>query len=194
MTKNRSLLTPQQVIFFRFLGYLLPSPLRSFPLFLSIFPFWLFLPCCCFLFPPCMCYLLCGLACVPPSYPYPLRLTIHLLLTLLVPYLPCKYLSCLCPQSSSFWMEASARARVAVAFGMFSPHNYHTWYQIKYQIYKSSAWAPAFAGAHASGRAGQHFDNLRCSCPIWHALNLSNAKSLIQTWDYESHALTKEKT
>ena len=37
---------------------------------------------------------------------------------------------------------------------------------------KGSAWAPAFAGAHASGRAGQHFDNLRCSCPIWHALNL----------------------
>ena len=36
---------------------------------------------------------------------------------------------------------------------------------------KGSAWAPAFAGAHASGRAGQHFDNLRCSCPIWHALN-----------------------
>ena len=24
----------------------------------------------------------------------------------------------------------------------------------------------------ASGRAGQHFDNLiRCGCPIWHALN-----------------------
>ena len=37
--------------------------------------------------------------------------------------------------------------------------------------YKGSACAPAFAGAHASGRAGQHFDNLRCSCPIWHALN-----------------------
>ena len=37
------------------------------------------------------------------------------------------------------------------------------------QIYKGSAWAPAFAGAHESGRAGQHFDNLRCSCPIWHA-------------------------
>ena len=37
--------------------------------------------------------------------------------------------------------------------------------------YKGSAWAPASAGAHASGRAGQHFDNLRCSCPIWHALN-----------------------
>ena len=37
--------------------------------------------------------------------------------------------------------------------------------------YKGSAWAPAFAGAHASGRAGQHFDHLRCSCPIWHALN-----------------------
>ena len=37
--------------------------------------------------------------------------------------------------------------------------------------YKGSAWAPAFAGAHASGRAGQHFDNLRCSCPIYHALN-----------------------
>ena len=37
--------------------------------------------------------------------------------------------------------------------------------------YKGSAWAPAFAGVHASGRAGQHFDNLRCSCPIWHALN-----------------------
>ena len=32
--------------------------------------------------------------------------------------------------------------------------------------YKGSAWAPAFAGAHDSGRAGQHFDNLRCSCPI----------------------------
>ena len=28
-----------------------------------------------------------------------------------------------------------------------------------------------YAGAHASGRAGQHFDNLMCSCPIWHALN-----------------------
>ena len=27
-------------------------------------------------------------------------------------------------------------------------------------IYKGSAWAPAFAGAHASGRAGQHFDKL----------------------------------
>ena len=38
-------------------------------------------------------------------------------------------------------------------------------------VYKGSAWVPAFAGAHASGRAGQHFDNLRCSCPIWHALN-----------------------
>ena len=38
-------------------------------------------------------------------------------------------------------------------------------------VYKGSAWAPADAGAHASGRAGQHFDNLRCSCPIWHALN-----------------------
>ena len=37
--------------------------------------------------------------------------------------------------------------------------------------YKGSAWVPAFAGAHASGRAGQHFDNLRCSGPIWHALN-----------------------
>ena len=23
----------------------------------------------------------------------------------------------------------------------------------------------------ASGRAGQHFDHLRCSCPIWHASN-----------------------
>ena len=40
-----------------------------------------------------------------------------------------------------------------------------------YYLYKGSAWAPALAGAHASGRAGQHFDNLRCSCPIWHALN-----------------------
>ena len=40
-----------------------------------------------------------------------------------------------------------------------------------YNNNKGSAWAPAFAGAHASGRAGQHFDNLRCSCPIWHALN-----------------------
>ena len=41
-----------------------------------------------------------------------------------------------------------------------------------YQVYKGSAWAPAFSGAHASGRAGQHFGNLRvCSCPIWHALN-----------------------
>ena len=38
-------------------------------------------------------------------------------------------------------------------------------------IYKGSEWAPASTGAHASGRAGQHFDNLRCSCPIWHALN-----------------------
>ena len=37
--------------------------------------------------------------------------------------------------------------------------------------YKGSAWAPPFAGAHASGRAGHHFDHLRCSCPIWHALN-----------------------
>ena len=32
--------------------------------------------------------------------------------------------------------------------------------------YKSSAWAPAFTGTHASGRAGQHFDKSRCSCPI----------------------------
>ena len=40
-----------------------------------------------------------------------------------------------------------------------------------YNIYKGSAWVPAIAGAHASGRAGQHFDNLSCSCPIWHALN-----------------------
>ena len=37
--------------------------------------------------------------------------------------------------------------------------------------HKGSAWAPASAGAHASGRAGQHFDNLRCSCQIWHASN-----------------------
>ena len=36
---------------------------------------------------------------------------------------------------------------------------------------KGSAWAPAFAGAHASGTAGQHIDKLRCSCPIWHSLN-----------------------
>ena len=27
------------------------------------------------------------------------------------------------------------------------------------------------AGDHASGRAEQHFDKLRCSCPIWHSLN-----------------------
>ena len=26
-------------------------------------------------------------------------------------------------------------------------------------------------GAHASGRAGQHFYKLRCGCPIWHSLN-----------------------
>ena len=38
-------------------------------------------------------------------------------------------------------------------------------------INKGSAWAPAFASAHTSGRAGQHFDKLRCSCPIWHSLN-----------------------
>ena len=25
-------------------------------------------------------------------------------------------------------------------------------------FYKSSAWLPAFAGTHAPGRAGQHFD------------------------------------
>ena len=25
-------------------------------------------------------------------------------------------------------------------------------------IYKGSAWVPAFAGTHASGRAGQHFE------------------------------------
>ena len=42
---------------------------------------------------------------------------------------------------------------------------------INYTLYKGSAWAPAFAGAHASGRAGQHFDNLTCSCLIWHALS-----------------------
>ena len=35
-----------------------------------------------------------------------------------------------------------------------------------YVYYKSSAWAPAFAGAHASGRAGQYFDKLSYSCPI----------------------------
>ena len=35
-------------------------------------------------------------------------------------------------------------------------------------IYKDSAWV---AGAHASDRAGQHFDKSRCSCPIWHSLN-----------------------
>ena len=31
---------------------------------------------------------------------------------------------------------------------------------------EGSARAPAFAGAHASGRAGQHFDEISCSCPI----------------------------
>ena len=29
---------------------------------------------------------------------------------------------------------------------------------IRIHIYKGSAWAPAFAGAHASGRAGRHSD------------------------------------
>ena len=29
---------------------------------------------------------------------------------------------------------------------------------IKFREYKGSAWAPAFAGAHASGRAGRHSD------------------------------------
>ena len=29
----------------------------------------------------------------------------------------------------------------------------------------------AFAGAHASGMAGKHFDKLRCSCPIWNPFN-----------------------
>ena len=28
----------------------------------------------------------------------------------------------------------------------------------EFMIYKGSAWAPAFAGAHASGRAGRHSD------------------------------------
>ena len=32
-------------------------------------------------------------------------------------------------------------------------------------IYKGFAWAPAFAGAYASSRAGQYFDKLSCSCP-----------------------------
>ena len=33
--------------------------------------------------------------------------------------------------------------------------------------YEDSAWAPA----NASGRAGQYFDKLSCSCPIRHSLN-----------------------
>ena len=31
-------------------------------------------------------------------------------------------------------------------------------YQVKFNIYKDSAWVPTFAGTHASGRAGQHFE------------------------------------
>ena len=37
--------------------------------------------------------------------------------------------------------------------------------------YKGSAWVPAFAGAHAPGRAGQHFD-LFDSIPLPHTTSV----------------------
>ena len=90
----------------------------------------------------------------------------------------------LCPPHPTFGTKV--RARRDVPEGR----------KIYIYIYKGSAWAPAFAGAHASGRARQHFDHLRCSCPIWHALNIKVMPrvSYEHTWDSESHALTKEKT
>ena len=54
------------------------------------------------------------------------------------------------------------RASAAVIFE-FTTKYLHVAY------YKGSAWALAFAGAHASGRAGQHFDNLRCKQRIIYA-------------------------
>ena len=40
-----------------------------------------------------------------------------------------------------------------------------------YKFTKAPHGRRRYAGAHASVRAGQHFDKLRCSCPIWHSLN-----------------------
>ena len=48
-----------------------------------------------------------------------------------------------------------------------------------------------FASAHASGGAAQHFDNLECSCPIWHALNFKVMPRVsYEHGDYEIHYLT----
>ena len=67
----------------------------------------------------------------------------------------------LCPPHPRFWIKVRTRRD--------APEG-----EKKTQLYmykQAPASAPAFACVHASGRAGQHFDKFRCSCPIWHSLN-----------------------